>query len=158
MSTPPVLEVAVPVLRNLMLGVPLMVACILLQAFLMVTAMRFYRRRVAGRNDNGLAAAVAVVAGVMVLLVLGNMVQVALWGLLFRLLGEFDALGEAVYHSAVNFAALGYGDIVMSSRHKLLGPLEAINGVVMIGLSTAVLLEAFRDALRMGHAGEVRQR
>ncbi|VFS57901.1 Ion channel [Kluyvera cryocrescens] len=51
-----------------------------------------------------------------------------LWGLLFLGLGEFDTLLEAVYHSGVNFATLGYGDIVMSPRWKLLGPLEAVNG------------------------------
>ena len=53
-----------------------------------------------------------------------------------------------MYHSAVNFATLGYGDIVMSARNRFLGPLEAINGALMIGVSTAALLSAFQDALR----------
>ncbi|RLA16550.1 MAG: two pore domain potassium channel family protein, partial [Gammaproteobacteria bacterium] len=46
---------------------------------------------------------------------------------------------------AVNFGSLGYGDIVMSEQHRLLGALEAINGVLMIGLSTAVLMTVFQD-------------
>ena len=62
------------------------------------------------------------------------------------MLGEFDALEVAVYHSAVNFASLGYGDIVMSERWRLLGPLEAVNGVLMIGVSTAVLMTTLQDA------------
>ena len=60
------------------------------------------------------------------------------------LLGEFTNLHEAIYHSAVNFATLGYGDIVMSEKHRFLGPLEAINGVLMIGVSTAALTAVFR--------------
>ncbi len=48
----------------------------------------------------------------------------------------------------MNFSTLGYGDIVMSSGHKLLGPLEAINGVLMIGVSTAALMATFQDAMR----------
>ncbi len=60
------------------------------------------------------------------------------------MLGEFEQYGEAFYHSAVNFATLGYGDIVMSARHKLLGPLEAVNGALMIGASTALLMVAFQ--------------
>ncbi len=48
----------------------------------------------------------------------------------------------------MNFATLGYGDLVMSQRHRLLGPLEAINGALMIGVSTAVLMAALQDALR----------
>jgi hypothetical protein len=53
-----------------------------------------------------------------------------------------------VYYSAVNFATLGYGDIVMSERYRFLGPLEVINGVLMIGVSTAALMTSFQDALR----------
>jgi hypothetical protein len=89
------------------------------------------------------------VNGVMVMLVIGNLVQVAIWAALFLFLGEFSEFSEAVYHSAVNFATLGYGDIIMSTKFKLLGPLEAINGVLMIGMSTAALMAAFQDAMKM---------
>ena len=61
--------------------------------------------------------------------------------------------GDAVYHSAVNFTTLGYGDIVMSGKHKLLGPLEAINGVLMIEVSTAALMASFQDAMKKNHPG-----
>jgi hypothetical protein len=84
----------------------------------------------------------------MMLLTAGNLAQIAVWALLFRLLGEFEQYGEAFYHSAVNFATLGYGDIVMSARHRLLGPLEAVNGALMIGATTATLMLAFQDALQ----------
>jgi hypothetical protein len=45
----------------------------------------------------------------------------------------------AYYHSAVNFTTPGYGDYVMSQRWRLLGPLEALNGSLMLGLSAAML-------------------
>jgi voltage-gated potassium channel Kch len=89
-----------------------------------------------------------VLTGVMILLTAGNLAQIAIWALLFRVLGEFEQYGEAFYHSAVNFATLGYGDIVMSSRHKLLGPLEAVNGALMIGVSTAFLMFAFQGSIQ----------
>ena len=56
------------------------------------------------------------------------------------LCGEFAGFEEAFYHSAVNFTTLGYGDIVMSRRWRLLGPLEALNGSLMLSLSAALLL------------------
>jgi len=59
------------------------------------------------------------------------------------LLDEFQLFSVAFYHSAVNFGSLGYGDIVMSEKYRLLGALEAINGVLMIGLSTAALMSTF---------------
>jgi len=76
-----------------------------------------------------------------VLLVLfgGHLVQIGIWAALFLQLGEFSDFETAFYHSAVNFAALGYGDIVMSARWRLLGAFEAGNGVLMFGLSAGTL-------------------
>ena len=74
-----------------------------------------------------------------VLLFLAHLVDVGLWALLYCLCGEFADFEVAYYHSAVNFTSLGYGDIVMSARWRLLGPLEAMNGIVMFALSTALM-------------------
>ncbi len=84
----------------------------------------------------------------MVVLVIGNFIQIAIWATLFMYLDEFENFATAVYHSAVNFATLGYGDIVMSEKHRLLGPLQAINGVLMVGVSTAVVMGTFQNALK----------
>ena len=65
-----------------------------------------------------------------------------------RLLGEFDDFATAMYHSAVNFATLGYGDIVMSERWRMLGPLEAANGILMFGVSTSVMTAAVIDVVK----------
>jgi hypothetical protein len=54
-------------------------------------------------------------------------------------LREFGEFESADYSSAVNYAILGYGDIVMSVRWRLLGPLEAGDGIVMFGISTALI-------------------
>jgi len=135
-------------LINLALGLPVMVLCLLLQSLLLVAAIRYYAQREHLVKNPSFMSSLFVVKGVMLLLVAGNLTQVAIWALLFRLLGEFQSFNDAFYHSAVNFATLGYGDIVMSERHKLLGPLEAINGVLMIGASTAALMASFQDALR----------
>jgi hypothetical protein len=84
----------------------------------------------------------------MVAMMFGTLVQVILWGVLFVWLGEFTELYEAVYHSAVNFASLGYGDIVMQKQWKLLGPLEAINGVLMLGMSAAALMAILQHMVK----------
>jgi hypothetical protein len=72
-------------------------------------------------------------------LLVSALAQIALWAGTFVLCGEFADFEEAFYHSAVNFTTLGYGDIVMSWRWRLLGPLEAANGSLMLGLSAAML-------------------
>ena len=84
----------------------------------------------------------------MLVMVAGNFLQITLWGILFIWLGEFSELYEAVYHSAVNFASLGYGDIVMSKNWKLLGPLEAVNGVLMVGMTSAALMVILQQLIK----------
>lgn len=134
-------------LVNFVMGLSMMAVCLLLQGILVVAALRFYARRLEKLSSSFLVA-MRVVALLMVILIVGNMAQVVAWALLFVSLGEFETLSLAVYHSAVNFATLGYGDIVMSPKHQLLGPLEAINGVLMIGVSTAALSKAFSEAVK----------
>ena len=136
-------------LINLLLGVSIMAVCLTLQSFLVVTALRFYMHRRDRLRGNSLGSAMRVLTGVMLILIFGNVAQILVWGSLFVALGEFQDFSLAVYHSAVNFATLGYGDIVMSGRYALLGPLEALNGVLMVGISTAALLTTFQNALRL---------
>ena len=68
------------------------------------------------------------------------MIQVAVWAALFMFVGEFDDLLTAYYHSMVNFASLGYGDIVMSEQWRLMGAIESSIGVLMFGVSAGAML------------------
>lgn len=133
-------------LANLFLGFSVMVVCLILQIILLVAAIRYYFNHRFQDNQNSLFTNLYTISGVLLLVLIGNMGQIAIWALLFMSLGEFEQFDTAFYHSAVNFASLGYGDIVMSAEHRLLGALEAINGVLMIGISTAALMTPFKDA------------
>lgn len=132
---------------NLILGVVTMVVCMVLQAIIASAAVHYYGHFEDRISRGAALTSLAVMIGVMVLLLVGNFAQIIVWAGLFLFLGEFDQFVDAVYHSAVNFATLGYGDIVMSEAHRMLGPLEAVNGVLMIGVSTAVLMSAIRDVM-----------
>ncbi len=70
------------------------------------------------------------------------------WAGLFFAFDEFTDFATAFYHSVVNFATLGYGDIVMSPKRRLLGALEATNGVLMFGLTTGFLYTILSGLLR----------
>jgi voltage-gated potassium channel Kch len=136
-------------MENLLLGLVVMVACLLVQALLVVVAIRFYVRNRDVVDSPTFAGTLGMISAVMVVLVLGNFVQIGIWAQLFVALGEFEDYGTALYHSAVNFATLGYGDIVMSEERRILGPMQSINGVLMVGVSTAVMMSALQDALKL---------
>jgi voltage-gated potassium channel Kch len=80
-------------------------------------------------------------------LLANSLFQVGLWAAAFVLVGQFESYSDAFYHSTVNFATLGYGDIVMEHPWRLLGALEAISGILMLGLSTATLSTVFGKLL-----------
>jgi hypothetical protein len=54
----------------------------------------------------------------------------------------------AFYHSAVNYTTLGYGDVVMTASWKFLGPLEAVNGMLLFGVSTALVFAVIQRVVR----------
>jgi|SRR5262249_50700485 len=103
---------------------------------------------------------VAIVAGITLLALIAHLVEIALWAVLYDACGEFTGLAPAFYHSAMNYTSLGYGDVVMSASWRLLGPLEAANGLLMFGVSTAMIFAAMQrlfntrvQAPRPAHTG-----
>ena len=96
-----------------------------------------------------------VITVVMLMLFTGHLIQVAIWAILFLQLGEFSDFLTAFYHSMVNFSSLGYGDIVMSERWRLLGAMEASNGVLMFGLTAGAVFSEMMHLLKfVGPSGE----
>jgi len=134
------------IITNFLVGLPVMLLCLALQAGVAYWCVRYFVRRASQAPfESGLRPLLVA----MVAMMFGTYVQVFVWGCLFLWLGEFDELYEAVYHSTVNFASLGYGDIVMSKPWKMLGPLEAINGVLMLGMSVAALMAILQQMIRL---------
>jgi hypothetical protein len=81
----------------------------------------------------------AIVASIILLSLVAHLIEIALWAAVFMICGEFHEFGMACYHSAVNYTTLGYGDLILSPKWRLLGPLEAANGILMFGVSTAMI-------------------
>jgi len=97
------------------------------------------------RNTEGFGFDTYAISMVLLILFAGHLVQIAIWAVLFMYIGEFNDFATAFYHSTVNFASLGYGDIVMSEKWRLLGALEASNGVLMFGLSAGTMLSVMTN-------------
>lgn len=144
-------------LRIFLVGAPVMLLCLVLQSVFVTVCLRRYARfRVPPRAKPSPLQNISLLSVIMLLVTIGSLLQVVIWGLLFMLLGEFDDPSEAFYYSAVNFSTLGYGDIVMSARWRLLGPLEAFNGILMFGVSTALMTAAVNLVLNQNRAARGR--
>jgi hypothetical protein len=136
-------------IRIFLVGAPVMILCLVLQATFISLCLRHYGHfKVPPKHEPSPGHNIVLLAAVMMILTIGSLLQVAIWGALFMALGEFDELEDALYYSAVNFSTLGYGDIVMSERWRLLGPLEAMNGILMFGVSTALMTATVNYVIR----------
>lgn len=80
-----------------------------------------------------------IVAGVMVFALVAHLVEMALWAVVYMMCGEFSDFATAFYHSAMNYTSLGYGDIIMSAAWKMLAPLETVDGMLLFGVSAAMV-------------------
>jgi len=67
---------------------------------------------------------------------------------------DFASFHDIFYYSIVTFTTLGYGDMTISSQWKILSGIEAINGIMLIGWSTALmysLIQNIYKTLRENH-------
>jgi hypothetical protein len=92
-----------------------------------------------GYRGSGFWRNVAVMMIVTLILAAAHLAQIALWALALQLCGQVSGFETAFYVSAQNYTTLSYGDVLLAERWRLLGPLEAMNGLLFFGLSTAVL-------------------
>jgi voltage-gated potassium channel len=126
-----------------LIGAILVVITVVIHAVGTTSWLRVLGRRYA--DDEGLVRAGktlhALIGTVVVLLVLHTF-QIVIWAYAYLSIvpaGELDTLEEAVYFSFVTFTTLGYGDITLSEGWRLLSGIQALNGIMLVGWSTAML-------------------
>ncbi len=127
-------------LAPLAVGAATVVCTIVIHALPLSATVNFVRReRRLGRAGRSFWIDMGIVALALLYALVAHLAEIALWALLFVVCGEFSDFGTAYYHSAVNYTSLGYGDLIMTPSWRLLGPLETANGMLMFGVSTAMI-------------------
>ncbi len=106
-----------------------------------VSIARREKRR--GQAGTSFWSEFSIVALIILFALAAHLIEIAVWAAVFVICGEFHEFGLAYYHSAVNYTTLGYGNLIMSPQWRLLGPLEAANGILMFGVSTAMIFTLF---------------
>jgi hypothetical protein len=133
----------------LLLGLVAIVGSIVTHGLAVLAILHFMRRQSArGRAGAMFWTDLCIVTTAAMMTVAAHLIEIGMWASLLRLCGEFDTFGTAVYHSAVNYTALGYGDLVMSPAWRMLGPIEALAGLLMFGITTAMIFAVIRWIIR----------
>jgi hypothetical protein len=134
-------------------GSAAVICTILIHALPLSATVTFVRReKKLGHLGTNFWKDMGVVMRTIVYAFVAHLIEIAIWATLFVICGEFSDFATAYYHSAVNYTSLGYGDIIMSPTWKLLGPLETANGMLLFGLSTAMIFAVIQRLVEARYA------
>lgn len=143
---------------ELMYGILFSMLNIAIQAVVSVGLIRFMRglqqRRIKRHRVLALAGAMMATGA---LLTFSHMMQVWIWARAYDLVGAVKT-EDAYYFAFVNFTTLGYGDIIAARPWRLLGPITAANGMLLFGMSTALIFAVMTRAATVLHVYDTPQR
>ena len=82
----------------------------------------------------------------MIALMCAHVIEILVWTAYYALAG-LQVSGAGLFEFAFeNYTALGYGDALPPENARLIGPITALNGLLLIGWSVAVIFEVMRMA------------
>ena len=142
----------VATLRPLAFGIVVVLCTIMIHALALAATVNLVRREQRiGHAGESFGTDLAIVVVAILIAFAAHLIEMAVWAGLFVICGEFTAFGAAFDHSAVNYTTLGYGNVVMTPSWRLLGPLEAADGMLMFGVTTAMIFAVIQRLIRARH-------
>lgn len=133
-------------LRDILVGSSVCVVNIVIHAWLTVATIRV-ARAVAERTVHPWRHLVAIMIATVLMLMAAHIIEVFVWAGIYALVHAAPDGADLVYFAFVNYATLGYGDIVPVAEWHLLGPMASMNGILLFGWSTAVIFEVMRKTI-----------
>ena len=116
------------------------VTVIIHDAGTMAATGRAIRGRDRSTSRRGRLAVELLMAELVGTLLLLHLAEAIAWALFLVWIGGLPDLETAMYFSLTSYTTVGYGDVLLPPRWRLLGPIEAAVGVLMLGWSTGILI------------------
>ena len=134
-------------LRQFLVGGGVNAINIAIHALIMATVVRVAERASRKSRSHPSLFLVAVMIPTVSVLVMTHALEVLVWSWIYALVDAVPEGADRTYFAFVNYTTLGYGDVLPVERWRLLGPMAAMNGVLMFGWSTAVIFEVLRETM-----------
>jgi hypothetical protein len=100
----------------------------------------------------------AVVIGLAALLAtILHGIEAATWAIAYRLLGALPSTRSAMLYSLSAMTSYGHANLFLEEQWQLMGALEALNGVLLFGLTTAFLFALIQKVWPLGSRGRRRE-
>ena len=137
-------------LRQYLVGATASVCNIAIHAVVMVAVIKVMRIADELATSHQTLRLIAVMIATVTVLMIAHLAEVLVWSLIYAIVSAAPAGTDLIYFAFVNYTTLGYGDVTPVERWHLLGPMTAMNGVLLFGWSTAVIFEVLRMTLMAG--------
>ena len=134
-------------LRQFLVGGLASICNIAIHAMVMMTVIRVAQAIGKDYKRTYPSILVAVMAATVSVLMAAHTAEVIVWAMTYFLVAAVPPGIDLIYFAYVNYTTLGYGDVVPVKEWQLLGPMTAMNGVLLFGWSTAVIFEVLRRAM-----------
>ena len=131
-------------LRQLLVGCAASFGCIAMHSLFTVVVLSAARKALGFRIASPRLHLITVMISTVSVLMLAHFLEVLIWALTYKLVGAAAPDVDAKYFAFVNYTTLGYGDILPTEAWRLIGPITAMNGVLLFGWSTAIIFEVLR--------------
>src|SRR5437016_12494037 len=137
-------------LRQLLVGGAVSACNIAIHALVMTIVVQVAQATGAKARPHPSLFMIAVMIPTVLVLMGTHVLEVIVWSLAYWMVNAAPAGADLVYFAFVNYTTLGYGDVVPLEHSRLLGPITAMNGVLLFGWSTAVIFEVLQKTLARG--------
>ncbi len=125
------------VIHHFFISFLLVVGCIIIHSSATVVAYKIISRK---HTDQTIVKRILFVDLIVITLMVATILEGVLWASIYQLTGAFTTFQESLYFSMVTYTTLGYGDLLLTGHYRIMGALEAANGVIMLGWSTAIVV------------------
>ena len=145
-------------LRQILIGSLLVSITTIVHALCTLAALRvLHLMRADNRAPKSHSTRVGLIVALVLMLFLAALLEAGVWAAAYVEVGAIAEPESALYFSTVTYTTLGYGDVVLGEEWRLLGSLQAANGVMMFGWTTALVVAfVHRLAERVGVFAEPR--
>ena len=125
---------------RLSLAACLIAATVVIQALFMSAGLNTFKR-VEEHKPGAVTRSAAITIVIWILFLLIPIVlDVTLWATFYYVSGALPSFEQALYFSTVTFTTVGYGDIVLDREWRQLATFEAVNGWIIFGWATALIM------------------
>jgi Ion channel len=133
--------------RQFLVGSTVTLCNIVIHALVMTTIVWVIHVAAERHRLPGISHMVVVMVATVSVLMAAHTSEVIVWSVAYAIIDVVPAGADPLYFAFVNYTTLGYGDVVPTARWRLIGPITAMNGVLVFGWSTAVIFEVLRRTI-----------